>query len=138
MPREGLVARRVHSPPFSRRGGCASIRRSRSLGRRRVVTKRSRSLLIDVRVALHFCLKLLTTPSAPVRNGILLLMAQPPLLGKRRGMGPSRNQTFPLLSQFSSEVNMSNDISLRLPICSRGKPNQRTNWSLDDSRITQR
>jgi len=27
-----------------------------------------------------FCLKLLTTPSAPLRNGIFLLVVQPPLL----------------------------------------------------------
>src|SRR5215831_20807017 len=27
-----------------------------------------------------FCSKLLTTPSAPLRNGIFLLMAQPPIL----------------------------------------------------------
>src|SRR5215475_4872083 len=27
---DGLVVRRVHSPPFSRRGGCASVKRSRS------------------------------------------------------------------------------------------------------------
>src|SRR5215813_8329787 len=34
-----------------------------------------------------FCLKLLTTPSAPLRNGILLLRRSHPSL-KRRGMGP--------------------------------------------------
>src|SRR5215471_14993922 len=34
-----------------------------------------------------FCLKFLTTPSAPLRNGIFLLVAQPPLLGKE-GNGP--------------------------------------------------
>ena len=37
-----------------------------------------------------------TTPSAPLRNGDFYLWAQPPLLGKRRGMEPSRNQAIPL------------------------------------------
>src|SRR5215467_6196022 len=44
------------------------------------VSKGSRSLLICSRRAPYFCLKLLTTPSAPLRNGIFLSMAQPPLL----------------------------------------------------------
>src|SRR5215467_10895477 len=80
-------------PSFSRRGGCASLRRSRSLAAQTgwLVTGRAASLY--ARVALHiFCLKLLTTinaspyrarasrPSAPLRNGIFLFMAQPPLL----------------------------------------------------------
>src|SRR5262249_21235724 len=42
---------------------------------------------------------LLTTPAAPLRNGIFLLVAQPPLLEKRRGMDPSRKSTpFPSVS----------------------------------------
>src|SRR5215831_5805370 len=46
-----------------------------------VVSKRSRSLLINIRgSAPYFCLNLLTTPSAPLRNGLFLFLAQPPLL----------------------------------------------------------
>ena len=47
-----MVARRVHSPPFSRRGGCAIKKKSpfRS-GADGVVSKRLRSLLINIRVA---------------------------------------------------------------------------------------
>ena len=66
-------------PSFQRRG------RPRS---GRVVSKKSRSLLICSRSAPYFCWNLLTTPSAPLRNGNFLLMAQPPSF-KRRGMGPS-------------------------------------------------
>ena len=58
-----------HSPPFSRRGGRAIKTLERSAG---VVIKESPIS----------CLNLLTTPSAPLRNGIFLLRAQPPLLGK--------------------------------------------------------
>jgi len=59
-----------------------------------VVCKRSRSLLIDTRSAPYFCWDLLTTPSAPLRNGIFLLMAQPPSL-KTEGNG-SVSQPTPL------------------------------------------
>ena len=71
-----------HSPPFSRRGGCAINKKIPFLsGADGVVNKRSRSLLIDIREAhLISCRNLITTPSAPLRNGIFLLMAQPPLL----------------------------------------------------------
>jgi hypothetical protein len=68
---------RAHSPPFQRRGA-RGIKPLEAEGG--VVSKRSRSLLIYSRSAPYFCLKLLTTPSAPLRNGIFLLMAQPPLL----------------------------------------------------------
>src|SRR5262249_48627548 len=73
---------RPHSPPFQ--GGVAAplIKRSRSLaGADGVVSKRSRSLLIDIRETHLVSLKLLTTPSARLRTlrGFLLI-AQPPLL----------------------------------------------------------
>jgi|SRR5215475_8814329 len=49
---DGLVARRLHSPPFSRRGGCATNKKIPFLsGADGVVSKRSRSLLINTRVA---------------------------------------------------------------------------------------
>ena len=48
----GLVARRLQSPPFSRRGGCAIDKKIPFLsGADGVVRKRSRSLLVDIRVA---------------------------------------------------------------------------------------
>jgi len=68
-------------PSFSRRGGCASIRRSRSSAAQTGWLVKGRVASLYARTALHiFCLKLLTIPSAPLRNGIFLLMAQPPLL----------------------------------------------------------
>jgi hypothetical protein len=94
------------SPPFSRRGARAIKSLEREGGREArarqgeaviVVSKRSRSLLIDARVALLiFCLKLLTTPSAPLRYGIFLLMAQPPLLenGGECRSNPSYKESF--------------------------------------------
>src|SRR5215831_16442235 len=66
-------------------GGVAAplkpIPRSILSGADGVVSKRSRSHLIcSPEGRSLFCLNLLTTPSAPLRNGIILLMAQPPLL----------------------------------------------------------
>src|SRR5262245_53511454 len=46
-----------------------------------VVSKRSRSLLMNIRVAhLNFCWNLRTTPSAPLRNGTFLLRRSHPSL----------------------------------------------------------
>src|SRR5262249_8623768 len=77
---DGLVARRAHSPPFSRRGGCAISKKISFLsGADGVVSKRSRSLLMNIRVAhLNFCWNLLTTPSAPLRKGTFLLRRSHP------------------------------------------------------------
>src|SRR5262249_46501131 len=62
------------SPPFSRRGGCAIHKKTRSFsGADGVVSKRSRSLL-------NFCWNLLTTPSAALRNGTFLLRRSRPSL----------------------------------------------------------
>jgi hypothetical protein len=72
--RTGVVA--AHSPPFLRRGA-RGIKPLEAEGG--VLVKGRVSLLICSRSAPYFCLKLLTTPSAPLRNGIFLLMAQPPL-----------------------------------------------------------
>ena len=49
----GSVPRRAHSPPFQRRGGCAIKQMPRSFLIRadEVVSKKSRSLLINIRVA---------------------------------------------------------------------------------------
>src|SRR5215468_9898223 len=67
-------------PSFQRRGGRAAAG---------VVSKRSRS-------APYFSLKLLTTPSAPLRNGIFLLRRSHPSL-KTEGNGPlSQPTSFPL------------------------------------------
>src|SRR5215475_13294094 len=78
----GVVA--AHSPPFSRRGA-RGIKSLEAEGG--VVSKRSRSLLTCSRSAPYFLLKLLTVPSAPLRNRIFLLRRSHPSL-KRRGMGP--------------------------------------------------
>src|SRR5215471_16205954 len=43
-----------------------------------------------------FCWKSLTTPSAPLRNGVFLFVAQPPLLGKE-GNGSVSQLTIPSL-----------------------------------------
>src|SRR5215831_11122282 len=61
-----------------------------------VVSKRSRSLLMNIRVAhLNFCWNLLTTPSAPLRNGTFLLRRSHPSL-KTEGNGPVSQPTHPL------------------------------------------
>src|SRR5215467_4020263 len=77
-------------PSFQRRGGRAAAG---------VVSKRSRSA--------PFCWKLLTTPSAPLRNGIFLLMEQLPLLENGGEWARLATHPFPLRSwlinsQFSS------------------------------------
>ena len=77
-----------HSPPFSRRGGRAIKTLERSA---EVVIKESRSAPIS-------CLNLLTTPSAPLRNGTILLVAQPPLLGKEGNVALLRRFLVPFVS----------------------------------------
>src|SRR5262245_28702475 len=72
----GLVAGRAHSPPF--KGGVAA-QRPGWLEKGRVASLYARDMLAQRSL---FCLKLLTTAPAPLRNGIFLLMAQPPLLEK--------------------------------------------------------
>src|SRR5215470_5221783 len=79
---DGLVARRVHSPPFSRRGGGAIHKKIPFLsGADGVFSKRSCSLLMNVRVAhLNFCWNSPTTPSAQLRHGTFLLRRSHPSL----------------------------------------------------------
>src|SRR5215471_15272168 len=67
------------------------------------VSKRSRSLLKHPRSAPCFCWNLRTTPSAPLRNGIFLLMAQPPLLEKE-GNGPASQPPHPLVPKAFETV----------------------------------
>src|SRR5215475_4821707 len=70
-----------------------------------VVSKRSRRLLICSRSAPYFCLKLLTTPSAPQRNGIFILRRSHPSL-KTQGNGPVLQPTsLPSVSK-ASEMGM--------------------------------
>ena len=76
-----------HSPPFQRRGA-RGIKSLKAEGG--VVSKRSRSLLICPRSAPYFCWNLLTTPSAPLRNGIFLLRRSHPSL-KTEGNGACLN-----------------------------------------------
>src|SRR5215831_10800603 len=60
-----------HSPPFQ--GGVPERSNVRTLGRGGYPGTAKRTL---------FNWKLLTAPSAPLRNGSILLLAQPPRLGK--------------------------------------------------------
>ena len=71
-----------HSPPFSRRGGCAINKKIPFLsGADGVVNKRSRSLLIDIREAhLVFLFEFTNHPVYAAEEGDLLIEAQPPLL----------------------------------------------------------
>src|SRR5215470_1140926 len=64
-----------------------------------------------------FCLKLLTTPSAPLRNRIFLLRRSHPSL-KRRGMGPQPHlnsspsaQTYKVVADFRPYASFSLDSS---------------------------
>src|SRR5215471_3559635 len=67
--------------PFSRRGGCASIKRSRSFAAQTGWFVNSNKIRCATRIFIRRLRDpLLTTPSAPLRNGNFLLMAQPPLL----------------------------------------------------------
>src|SRR5262249_37407128 len=96
-----------------------------------VVSKRSRSLLIDIREAQLVCLKLLTTPSARLRTlrGFLLI-AQPPLLENggewgsallhidslgKRGAGPTRRHRGNPLIVPVWETAFEVDLKLRRP-----------------------
>src|SRR5215831_2556812 len=105
---------RPHSPPFSRRGA-RGIKSLEAEGG--VVSKRSRSLLTCSRSAPYFLLKLLTTPSAPLRNRIFLLRRSHPSL-KRRGMGPQPHlnsspsaQTYKVVADFRPYASFSLDSS---------------------------
>src|SRR5215813_6117095 len=64
-----------------------------------------------------FCLKLLTTPSAPLRNGTFLLRRSHPSL-KRRGMGPQPHlnsspsaETYKVVAGFRPYASFSLDSS---------------------------
>src|SRR5207247_3672609 len=61
-------------PSSQRRGGCGSNKKSRSHSKRRRRGGQSDEMLGPENFAE------LTTPSAPFRNGTILLMARPPLL----------------------------------------------------------
>src|SRR5215467_4354225 len=81
------IARRVHSPPFQ--GGVAAplIKRSRSLAAQTGWFVNSNKMRCATRISIRRLRDpLLTTPSAPLRNGTFLLRRSPPSL-KRRGMG---------------------------------------------------
>src|SRR5215831_6129142 len=76
----------AHSPPFSRRGGCASIRRSRSLAAQT-------GWLVKGRAASLFLFETTNHPACAVRDASRhLLIAQPPLLEKEgNGAQPHLN-----------------------------------------------
>src|SRR5262249_35252360 len=74
--------KRAHSPPFSRRGGCASIKRSRSSAAQTGwLVNSNKNLRCATRIFIRRLRDiLLTTPSAPLKERDPLLMSQPPLL----------------------------------------------------------
>src|SRR5215475_10145295 len=76
-----VFARRVHSPPFSRRGGCAVNKRSRSLAAQPGWFVNSNKIRCATRIFIRRLRDLLlTTPSAPLRNGTFLLRRSHPSL----------------------------------------------------------
>ena len=83
-----MVARRVHSPSVFKEGWlrCAINKKIPFLsGADGVVSKRSRSLLINIRVAHLILLEITNHPVCAAAERDLFIEAQPPLL-KRRGM----------------------------------------------------
>ena|SRR5215475_1922011 len=83
MPRRDgrMIATCCVTPERAGEMCCASIKRSRSSGAQTGWLVKGRVASLNAREALLiFCWNLLTTPSAPLRNGIFLLVAQPPLL----------------------------------------------------------
>src|SRR5215467_8024211 len=78
---EGWVGcERAHSPPFSRRGGCAINKKIPfHCGADGVVSKRSRSLLIYARSA-PFLFEFTNHPACAAKEWDLFIEAQPPLL----------------------------------------------------------
>jgi hypothetical protein len=60
-----------------------------------VVSKRSRSLLMNIRVAHLILLEFTNHPVCAAKERDLFIEAQRPLLGKRSGMDPSYNQPIP-------------------------------------------
>src|SRR5215472_13150387 len=71
---------RLHSPPFSRRGGCASIRRSRSLAAQTGWLVISNKMRIATRAYKEATRPFTNHPVCAAKERDLLLMAQPPLL----------------------------------------------------------
>jgi len=73
---------RVHSPPFSRRGGCAINKKSPFLsGADGVVSNFQQKIRSATRIFIRRLRDLLlTTPSAPLRNGTFLLRRSHPSL----------------------------------------------------------
>ena len=74
-----MVARRVHSPPFSRGGWAINKRVPFLTGADGVVRKRSRSLLINIRVAHLILLEFTNHPVCAAKERDLFIEAQPPL-----------------------------------------------------------
>src|SRR5215467_5753163 len=97
MGRDGLVARRVHSPPFSRRGGCAINKGFRSLAAQTGWLANSNKNMVRYADIYKEATRPFTNhPVCAAKERDLFIEAQPPLLEKRRGMDPSRNQPIPL------------------------------------------
>src|SRR5215471_8159231 len=108
-----LVARRVHSPPFSRRGGCAINKKTPFLsGADGVVSKFQQKIRCATRIFIRRLRDLLlTTPSAPLRNGTFLLRRSHPSLKTEGNALASTAAPIPLRA-----------IELHPVRCSRGCP----------------
>src|SRR5215510_5929975 len=77
----GFVVRGVHSPPFSRRGGCAINKKIPFLsGADGVVSNFKQNMVRYADMYKEAKRPLLTTPSAPQRNGTFFLRRSHPSL----------------------------------------------------------
>src|SRR5215831_7433397 len=77
----GFVVRGLHSPPFSRRGGCAINKKIPFLiGADGVVSNFKQNMVRYADIYMRLRDLLPTTPSAPQRNGIFLLRRSHPSL----------------------------------------------------------
>src|SRR5262245_59950693 len=76
----GFVVRGVHSPPFSRRGGCAINKRSRSLEAQTGWLVISNKIRIATRAYKESTRPFTNHPVCAAEERDLLIEAQPPLL----------------------------------------------------------
>src|SRR6516165_2318287 len=109
----GFSARRFHSPPF--KGGEAA-QRPGWLVKGRVAILSLFEITNHIEASPYRARA--SRPSAPLRNGIFLLMAQPPLLGKE-GNGPVSLPTHSHRVATCRTVLITNQFSIFHP---RGQP----------------
>src|SRR5215831_6171716 len=96
----GSVARRFDSPPFSRRGGCASIKSPRSLTAQTGWLVKGRVAPLYARAALLILFEITNHPVCAAFERGLFIEAQPPLLEN----GGESNRLATLLLNFHPEA----------------------------------